>query len=225
VPLHAAVTNGGPRKRIASKVQNASRKAEAPSELPLALTNIGVSSETTSSEVVDSTIGQPETVPYEPTSSSETRNEDDNKQSNKAPAASFWPKLIPNSMPPELPADEGELLEKVVKRRIRLRREIEETVAKALRPVENKAADKKHKPLTGREQKIWNAIQRGLKGAQYCRELHNAGVRPRTSWIKAGCPGTYPGAYLFGAPWRHRIQDEKCDVRKKGEALELVETR
>ena len=32
--------------------------------------------------------------------------------------------------------------------------------------------------LTNRETKIWEVIQRGHKGLQYCREVDNAGVAP-----------------------------------------------
>lgn len=70
--------------------------------------------------------------------------------------------------------------------------------------------------LTLREQKIWEVIQLGSTGPQYCRELQNANIRlPRTG-VWRECPaGTYPAAYHLGEPWRHRIQDEKSKVRRK----------
>lgn len=68
--------------------------------------------------------------------------------------------------------------------------------------------------LTERESKMWEVIQRGANGLQYCRELHAAHLKPRRSWVKRGCPGTYPGAYPE-TRWRQTIQDEKSKVRRK----------
>jgi hypothetical protein len=70
--------------------------------------------------------------------------------------------------------------------------------------------------LTKREEKIWGVIQANSKGAQYCRELHNANLKPRRSWIEQGCPGTYPAA-ANDRKWLQRIQDEKSKVRRKAE--------
>ena len=69
--------------------------------------------------------------------------------------------------------------------------------------------------LTEREKNIWEVIRRGSKGLAYCRELENAGVKPRRTGSWKGCPGTYPAAYQLGEPWRHRIQDEKSRTRRK----------
>jgi hypothetical protein len=91
----------------------------------------------------------------------------------------------------------------------------------ALRPPEEQrgplSAD-----LTQRERKIWDVISRGPKGLEYCRELHNAGLKPRRSKSWAGCPGTYPAAYQGGNPWRHRIQDEKSKIRRKAKLAGLA---
>jgi hypothetical protein len=73
---------------------------------------------------------------------------------------------------------------------------------------------KKAVGLSGRETDIWKVIGRGSRGAAYCRELHNAGLRPRKSWTDDDCPRTYPGAYL-DRRWRKRIQDEKYKVSQK----------
>jgi hypothetical protein len=78
-----------------------------------------------------------------------------------------------------------------------------------------KIANKAKSSLTEREEKIWQVIQRGSKGAQYCRELHNADLRPRKSWVNRGCPGTYPAA--FSDPkWRQAVYGEKSKVAGKG---------
>ena len=72
--------------------------------------------------------------------------------------------------------------------------------------------------LTDREQKIWEVIQRGTEGAEYSRELHNAGLRPRKGWIKRGCPGTYTAAYMDpDTHWRQMVQDEKSKISRKAE--------
>jgi hypothetical protein len=73
--------------------------------------------------------------------------------------------------------------------------------------------------LSEREQLIWEVIQRGLTGARYLRELHNAGLRPRTKWVKDGCPGTYAGiATESDRKWIQYAQDEKSKIRRKAEA-------
>jgi hypothetical protein len=78
-------------------------------------------------------------------------------------------------------------------------------------------AKKRTKGLTAREKAIWNIIQRGVKGPQYCRELDSAGIAPLRRDIWKDCPRKYESAYLQGEPWRHRIQDEKSRVRRKAE--------
>jgi hypothetical protein len=87
---------------------------------------------------------------------------------------------------------------------------------KLANPAKNKLADKKHGPLNDREQKIWDVVKRGVKGAQYCREIHAVGVRP----VWKNGPPTYPGAYQLGKPWCHRIQDEKYKIRRKAQLAE-----
>jgi hypothetical protein len=72
--------------------------------------------------------------------------------------------------------------------------------------------------LTGREKKIWEVVQRGSRGMQYCRELHAAGLRPRRRWITRNCPGTYIAAGR-DKYWLGMIQDEKSKVRHKAELL------
>jgi hypothetical protein len=69
--------------------------------------------------------------------------------------------------------------------------------------------------LTERERKILVVIRLRSKGMQYCRELENAGIRPRKTGAWKDSPGTYPTAYQAGEPWRHRIQDEKSKIGRK----------
>ena len=76
--------------------------------------------------------------------------------------------------------------------------------------------------LTAREEKIYRVIQAGSKGAQYCREVHNAGVKPHRAWLEDDCPGTYPAAYLDSNKWRQRINDEKSKIRRKAELAGLA---
>jgi hypothetical protein len=53
-----------------------------------------------------------------------------------------------------------------------------------------------------------------LEGADYCAALEAAGVHPRRKWRTAGCPSTYPQAYLT-PKWKQRISDEKSKLAKK----------
>jgi hypothetical protein len=76
--------------------------------------------------------------------------------------------------------------------------------------------------LTKREQKMWDVIQGGARGPQYCHELDSAGIAPLRSGNWRDCPRKYESAYLEGKPWRHRIQDEKCKVRRKAELAGLA---
>jgi len=91
-----------------------------------------------------------------------------------------------------------------------LRRKIRHIVR--LAPDETAQAPPK---LTEREKKMFDVILLGSRGMQYCRELENAGIRPRKSGAWKGAPGTYPTAYMDGEPWRHRIQDEKSRIERK----------
>jgi hypothetical protein len=77
--------------------------------------------------------------------------------------------------------------------------------------------------LTERELKIWEVIQQGSWGPQYCRELGNAKIKPRKTGVWRNCTaGTYLAAYYLGERWPHRIQDEKCKVRRKAELAMLA---
>ena len=78
----------------------------------------------------------------------------------------------------------------------------------------------KKRSLTKRELTILQVSKRGSEGELYLRELHTAGLRPRTSWIQRGCPGTYAGiAAEKDLKWMQRAQDEKSKVRRKSELL------
>ena len=87
----------------------------------------------------------------------------------------------------------------------------------AAQSVESKSTNKQQKPLTDREQKIWGVIQHGSVGAQYLRELHDAGLRPPKRWVERGCPGTYRGIAAEKSNWRQSAYDEKCKVRRKAQ--------
>lgn len=73
--------------------------------------------------------------------------------------------------------------------------------------------------LTDRKKKIWEVIQCGSKGRQYCRELDNAGIVPPRNGVWRDGPRKYVAAYELGVPWRHRIEDEKAKIRRKGKKL------
>lgn len=76
----------------------------------------------------------------------------------------------------------------------------------------------KRRSLTRRDLKILQIIKQGSEGAQYLRELHVAGLRPRKGWIQRGCPGTYAGIATESDPkWLQRAQDEKSKIRRKAE--------
>ena len=69
------------------------------------------------------------------------------------------------------------------------------------------AAETKATKLRAREIRILEVIRRGAKGMAYCRELDNAGLRPRKHWTNKGCRSTYAQAYR-DPYWRQMIQDE-----------------
>lgn len=92
-------------------------------------------------------------------------------------------------------------------------------------PLRSTDAVKKTVELSEREKKIWEVIQRGSKGATYCRELHAAGITPRKKGVWVGAPPNYIAAYKESAVWRHRIQDEKSKIRRKAELAKLAKTR
>jgi hypothetical protein len=75
--------------------------------------------------------------------------------------------------------------------------------------------------LSEREQKIWTVIQRGSKGPIYCRELENAGLKPRRTKFWKDCPGNYLAAYR-DSRWRKRVQDEKSRIARKGKLAKTL---
>lgn len=94
---------------------------------------------------------------------------------------------------------------------------------KTVQSIEGQSANKQNKPLTDREHKIWEVIQRGAKGLQYCRELDKACIGPPRSGVWKNCPSRkYESAYREGVPWPHRIQDEEYKVRRKAERAGLA---
>jgi hypothetical protein len=76
--------------------------------------------------------------------------------------------------------------------------------------------------LMDRERRIWDVIQRGASGPQYCRELDNAGIAPPRKGIWREGPRRYEAAYKSGEPWRHWIQNEKYKIRRKAELAGLA---
>jgi hypothetical protein len=76
--------------------------------------------------------------------------------------------------------------------------------------------------LTGRERAIWEVIRRGSRGRLYCRELDEAKISPPRKGLWSEAPRKYVAAYDQGHPWSHRIQDEKCKIRRKAGLAELA---
>ena len=109
----------------------------------------------------------------------------------------------------DLPEDKIERVQRSLEKRIE---KLEESKRKAAKSVQ----------LTDREQRIWQVIQRGAKGLQYCRELDSAGITPLRKGIWKDCPRKYESAYRQGELWRHRIQDEKSKARRKAELAKLA---
>jgi len=72
-------------------------------------------------------------------------------------------------------------------------------------------------PLTNREQKLWEVIQGGTTGLQYCREVDHAGIAPPRKGIWKEGPRNYEGAYKSSDQLRHWIQNEKSKIRRKAE--------
>lgn len=81
-------------------------------------------------------------------------------------------------------------------------------------PIPSRADHAIIKP-TAREIRIWEIIQRGSSGRIYCRELDHAGITPVRRGVWADGPRKYVAAYDLGAPWRHRIEDEKYKITQK----------
>lgn len=108
---------------------------------------------------------------------------------------------------------------------------LEKKVMEAQRGAQNsdrtaQGPEAKTQPLTEREGRISEVIQRGSEGLQYCRELDAARIAPpRTGVWKEEGPRTYVAAYQSGEPWRHRIQDEKAKIRRKAELANSQITR
>ena len=88
---------------------------------------------------------------------------------------------------------------------------------------ETKPTSQEQKPLTTREEKLWEIIQRGLRGTAYCRDVDAARVSPPRKGIWTGGPRTYIAAYLSrDQRLVHWIQNEKSKIRRKAELLGLV---
>ncbi len=104
----------------------------------------------------------------------------------------------------DLPEDKTERVQRSLEERIE---KLEEGKRKAAKSVQ----------LTGREQRIWQVIQRGARGRLFCRELDEAKILPKRTGVWSEAPRKYVAAYDQGALWRHRIQDEKSKIRHKVE--------
>ncbi len=153
----------------------------------------------------------------------ESINENKVTREDNGPKRSFWESVSGDSLsqlkPPEsrLTAETDDRMWDRALERFLLPRKVkrQEEEIKKLKKQINTPQLTPTPVLTEHEKKIWAVIQRGSKGQAYCRELENAGVKPRRTGSWKGCPGTYPAAYQEGEPWRHRIQDEKSKTRRK----------
>jgi hypothetical protein len=63
-----------------------------------------------------------------------------------------------------------------------------------------------------READIRSIIGCGSRGAAYCRELDNRGVKIPAIWVAKGCPSKYAEAYRI-TKWKKSIQNEKSSLR------------
>lgn len=66
---------------------------------------------------------------------------------------------------------------------------------------------------------IFGAIQSGLKGMKYCKNLDERRLKIPEGWRDSGCPETYIKAYIQGKPWQKKIQDQKSRHQKKFDAM------
>ena len=155
--------------------------------------------------------------------SQEAINENKVARDDNGPKRSFWESVTDDALTQIKPSESGltaeeddRIWDRAFERALlprKLKRQGEEI--KKLKKQMNTPQLTRTPVLTEHEKNIWKVIQRGSKGLAYCRELENAGVKPRRTGSWKGCPGTYPAAYQGGEPWRHRIQDEKSKIRRK----------
>jgi len=155
--------------------------------------------------------------------SHEAINENKVARNHNGPNRSFWESLIGDALTQIKPSEsrltaeeDARIWDRAVERALlprKVKRQEEEI--KKLKKQINAPQLKRTAVLTEHEKKLWEVIRRGSKGLAYCRELENAGVKPRRTRSWKGCPGTYPAAYQAGEPWRHRIQDEKSRTLHK----------
>jgi hypothetical protein len=96
---------------------------------------------------------------------------------------------------------------------------------KATQSAEMKSANKQHKALTDREQRIWKVVQQGPRGLTYCREVDAAKVSPPRKGIWKDAPRTYEAAYKSDERLAHWIQSEKSKIRRKAELAGHARTR
>ena len=146
---------------------------------------------------------------------------------SRAIEEAYWDNLLNGPQPPPEPDpidwDDLKRTAKRVLRPLRVEKELEDVK----RRLESADIGRKARArqlqiqLTPREKKIFAVIQGGFKALAYCRELHRTGLRPRTTWIDRGCPGTYPAAYRV-PHWRQRINDEKYKIGQKANRARLA---
>jgi hypothetical protein len=69
-----------------------------------------------------------------------------------------------------------------------------------------------------------------LKGAAYCRKVHDFGAKTKLAWQKSGCPASYPEAYKSNAvlkkrSWKRFINDEKSKTAARLDAYLKMATK
>ena len=62
---------------------------------------------------------------------------------------------------------------------------------------------------------ILDAIRMNLTGREYCKCLDSYKVPPSNQWLAYEWPNSYEKAYLASPKWKKRIQDEKCNYRRR----------
>jgi hypothetical protein len=83
----------------------------------------------------------------------------------------------------------------------------------------------KPRPLTKRESDMLVVIKLNLKGSEYFKKLTSGGFKPRTKWIKRGCPGVYYPGVFHNKTWRQATYGERSKLHNKSERLASSKNR
>ena len=111
--------------------------------------------------------------------------------------------------------ERSKITDDVIRRSIRTDRERLERIGLGIQALKS---GKQKKALSIHEEKIVLVAMRGLKGAQYCRELDRAGVHIPVKWLDRGCPSTYAAAFK-NKKWMTKINLEKSDTLHKAKKI------